>query len=53
MADTIRMVMEVTIIITLVGVSTLLGVITVVNLGTELAIVPHISVRNIDRKSVV
>ena len=46
-ADTLRMVMAVTIIITLVGVSTPLGVIIVVKLGTELPIVPHLSVRNI------
>ena len=37
MADTLRMVMAVAIIITLV----------VVKLGTELPIVPHLSVRNI------
>ena len=41
------MVMAVTIIITLVGVSTPLGVIIVVKLGTELPIVPHLSVRNL------
>ena len=46
-ADTLCMVMAVTIIITLVGVSTPLGVITVVTLGTELPIVPQLSVRNI------
>ena len=45
-ADTLRMVMAVTIIITLVGVSTPLGVIIVVKLGTELPIVPHLSVPN-------
>lgn len=47
MADTLRMVMAVAIIITLVGVSTPQGVIIVVKLGTELPIVPHLSVRNI------
>ena len=46
-ADTLRMVMAVIIISTLVGVSTPLGVIIVVKLGTELPIVPHLSVRNI------
>ena len=35
------------VIITLIGVSTPLGVIIVVTLGTELPIVPHLSVRNI------
>ena len=39
-------VMAVTVIITLVGVSTPLGVIIVVKLGTEFSIVPHLSVRN-------
>ena len=47
MADTLRMVMALIIISTLVGVSTPLGVIIVVKLGTELPIVPHSSVRNI------
>lgn len=47
MADRLRLVMAVTIIITLVGVSTPLGVIIVVKLGIELPIVPHLRVRNI------
>ena len=46
-ADTLRMVLAVIIIITLVGVSTPLGVIIVGKLVTELPIVPHLSVRNI------
>ena len=47
MAYTPRMAMALIIISTLVGVSTPLGVIIVVKLGTELPIVPHLSVRNI------
>ena len=47
MAVTLRMVMAVIIISLLVGVSTPLGVIIVVKLGTALPIVPHLSVRNI------